>query len=192
MRFHRFHAALLCSLALHAAALLLLPPPATAARAAVPLQARLRPPPLTPAAQEPPPAPPREEAAPPPPPEKPASAKPKPEKKAPAKPAPARFKEPPASFNGYPVLAGNAARSAFSQLARQPLYPPEAIARGLQGEVLLLLFLDANGNVQAARVERSSGQPLLDQAAVGAARQLKALPEGAPREAILPVRFKLD
>jgi len=58
--------------------------------------------------------------------------------------------------------------------------------------VLLLLFLDANGNVQAARVERSSGQPLLDQAAVGAARQLKALPEGAPREAILPVRFKLD
>ncbi len=190
MRFHRFHAALLCSLALHAAALLLLPPPAAPARAAVPLQARLRPPPATPAVQEPPP-PPREEA-PPPPAEKPASAKPKPEKKAPAKPAPARFKEPPASFNGYPVLAGNAARSAFSQLARQPLYPPEAIARGLQGEVLLLLFLDANGNVQAARVERSSGQPLLDQAAVGAARQLKALPEGAPREAILPVRFKLD
>lgn len=191
MRFHRFHAALLCSLALHAAALLLLPPPAAPARAAVPLQARLRPPPLTPAAQEPPPPPPREEAAPPPP-EKPATAKPKPEKKASAKPAPARFKEPPASFNGYPVLAGNAARSAFSQLARQPLYPPEAIARGLQGEVLLLLFLDANGNVQAARVERSSGQLLLDQAAVGAARQLKALPEGAPREAILPVRFKLD
>ncbi len=191
MRFHRFHAALLCSLALHAAALLLLPPPAAPARAAVPLQAHLRPPPVTPAAQEPLPPPPREEAAPPPP-EKPASAKPKPEKKAPAKPAPARFKEPPASFNGYPVLAGNAARSAFSQLARQPLYPPEAIARGLQGEVLLLLFLDANGNVQAARVERSSGQPLLDQAAVGAARQLKALPEGAPREAILPVRFKLD
>lgn len=191
MRFHRFHAALLCSLALHAAALLLLPPPAAPARAAVPLQARLRPPPVTPAAQEPLPPPPREEAAPPPP-EKTATAKPKPEKKAPAKPAPARFKEPPASFNGYPVLAGNAARSAFSQLARQPLYPPEAIARGLQGEVLLLLFLDANGNVQAARVERSSGQPLLDQAAVGAARQLKALPEGAPREAILPVRFKLD
>jgi len=192
MRFHRFHAALLCSLALHAAALLLLPPPAAPARAAVPLQAHLRPPPVTPAAQEPLPPPPREEAAPPPPPEKPASAKPKPEKKAPAKPAPTRFKEPPASFNGYPVLAGNAARSAFSQLARQTLYPPEAIARGLQGEVLLLLFLDANGNVQAARVERSSGQPLLDQAAVGAARQLKALPEGAPREAILPVRFKLD
>jgi len=191
MRFHRFHAALLCSLALHAAALLLLPPPAAPARAAVPLQARLRPPPLTPAVQEPPPAPPREEAAPPPP-EKPASAKPKPEKKAPAKPAPARFKEPPASFNGYPVLAGNAARSAFSQLARQPLYPLEAATLGLQGEVLVLLFLDANGNVQAARVERSSGQPLLDQAAVGAARQLKALPEGAPREAILPVRFKLD
>lgn len=191
MRFHRFHAALLCSLALHAAALLLLPPPVAPARAAVPLQARLRPPPVTPAAQEPPPAPPREEAAPPPP-EKPASAKPKPEKKAPAKLAPARFKEPPASFNGYPVLAGSAARSAFSQLARQPLYPLEAATLGLQGEVLLLLFLDANGNVQAARVERSSGQPLLDQAAVGAARQLKALPEGAPREAILPVRFKLD
>jgi len=121
-------------------------------------------------------------------PEPPRKAKPEPKEK----PAPARFKEPPASFNGYPVLTGSAAKAAFSQLARQPLYPAEAIARGLQGEVLLLLFLDGAGNVMAARVERSSGQPILDQAAVTAARQLKALPEGAARETILPVRFRLD
>ncbi|HET7775402.1 MAG TPA: energy transducer TonB [Azospira sp.] len=190
MWFPRLTATLLCSLALHAAAVLLMPPPAAPVRAAAPLAARLRlPPPMTPAQEE---APAPEAKAEPPRPKMEPKPPPRPEKPARAKPAPARFQEPPASFNGYPVLAGTAARSAFSQLARQPLYPAEAIARGLQGEVLLLLFLDGNGNVQAARVERSSGQPILDQAAVSAARQLKALPEGAPREAILPVRFRLD
>ena len=58
--------------------------------------------------------------------------------------------------------------------------------------MLLLLFLDGAGNVLAARVERSSGHALLDQAAAKAARQLKALPEGVARETILPVRFRLD
>jgi protein TonB len=139
-----------------------------------------------PPAPEPAPAPPPPE---PPPPPKKAAEKPKP----PAKPAqaPARFREP-ASFNGYPVLQGSAAQAAFSQLSRQPLYPAEAIAQGLEGEVLLLLFLDGAGNVMAARVERSSGYAVLDQAAVTSARRLKALPEGAPREAVLPVRFRLQ
>lgn len=186
MRFLRLSAALLLSLACHAGFLGLIPSPAGARAAAPRLEARLQPPPATPAAQEPPPAPATTQAPP------VRQAEPPAPRKAAPKPAPARFRQPPASFNGYPVLAGAAARSAFSQLARQPLYPQEAIARGLQGEVLLLLFLDGAGNVLAARVERSSGQPLLDQAAVAAARQLKALPEGAPREAILPVYFRLD
>ena len=89
------------------------------------------------------------------------------------------------------VLSGAAARSAAGQLARDLPYPAEAIERGLQGEVLVLLFLDESGNAIAARVEASSGHALLDDAAVLAARSLRALPGSAPREALLPVRFRL-
>ena len=90
-----------------------------------------------------------------------------------------------------PALAGEAAREANAQMARELLYPPEAIARGLEGEALVLLFLDASGNAIAARLEASSGHALLDDAAVRAARTLRALPDSAPREALLPVRFRL-
>jgi protein TonB len=89
------------------------------------------------------------------------------------------------------VLAGEAARQANAQLARELLYPAEAIARGLEGEALVLLFLDARGNAVAARLEASSGHALLDDAAVRAARTLRGLPASAPREALLPVRFRL-
>lgn len=87
--------------------------------------------------------------------------------------------------------AREAARQARTQMARELLYPPEAIARGLEGEVLVRLFLDASGNAIAARLEASSGHALLDDAAVRAARTLHALPESMPREALLPVRFRL-
>ena len=54
-----------------------------------------------------------------------------------------------------------------------------------------MLFLDPAGNVIAARLESSSGHALLDDAAVRAARGLRSLPDSAPREALLPVRFRL-
>jgi protein TonB len=88
-------------------------------------------------------------------------------------------------------LAGEAARQATQQLSRELFYPPEAVERGLEGEALVLLFLDASGNAIAARLESSSGHALLDDAAVKAARTLKSLPDSAPREALLPVRFRL-
>ena len=81
------------------------------------------------------------------------------------------------------------------QLARQQesgqFYPAEAIAQGLEGEVLVYFVLGADGDVAAARVEESSGQPLLDAAAVRAVRRLRGLPGDAPQEALLPVRFRL-
>ena len=88
-------------------------------------------------------------------------------------------------------LAGEAAASAAEQLQRELPYPPEAIERGLQGEALVLLFLDPAGNAIAARLESSSGHALLDDAALRAARSLRALPASAPREVLLPVRFRL-
>ena len=89
-------------------------------------------------------------------------------------------------------MSGEAARVAHAQVARELLYPPEAIARGLQGEALVLLFLDEAGNAIAARIEASSGHALLDEAALRAARTLRSLPASAPREALVPVRFRLQ
>ncbi len=92
---------------------------------------------------------------------------------------------------GARALAGEAARKAGEQIAQELFYPPEAIERGLEGEALVLLFLDESGNAIAARIEASSGHAILDAAAVRAARALKSLPASAPREALLPVRFRL-
>lgn len=88
-------------------------------------------------------------------------------------------------------LAGEAARSAMTQISRVLLYPREAIERGIEGQATVLLFLDESGNAIAARLETSSGHDVLDDAAVRAARTLRALPGSAPREALLPVRFRL-
>ena len=76
-------------------------------------------------------------------------------------------------------------------MSRALLYPREAIEQGIEGEATVLLFLDESGNAIAARLEASSGHALLDDAAVRAARTLRGLPSGAPREALLPVRFRL-
>ncbi|MGB8544841.1 MAG: energy transducer TonB, partial [Azonexus sp.] len=70
-------------------------------------------------------------------------------------------------------------------------YPEEAIARGLEGEVLVLIIIDESGLVTAARIEQGSGHRILDDAALRAVRSLRSLPADAPREALLPVRFRL-
>ena len=70
-------------------------------------------------------------------------------------------------------------------------YPAQAIAQGLEGEVQVLLIIDESGTVSAARVEQSSGHAILDEAALRAVRSLRSLPADAPREVVLPVRFRL-
>ena len=104
-----------------------------------------------------------------------------------ARPAAARQSSAPA----LPRLSGEAALKAQEQLQRELLYPREAIERGLEGEALVLLFLDQTGNAVAARIESSSGHALLDDAALRAARTLRALPDSAPRDVLLQVRFRL-
>lgn len=70
-------------------------------------------------------------------------------------------------------------------------YPAAAIAQGLEGEVQVLLVIDEAGKVSAARVEQGSGHALLDDAALRAVRSLQSLPADAPRQVMLPVRFRL-
>lgn len=87
--------------------------------------------------------------------------------------------------------AVEAARLALQQMAKQPFYPEAAIAQGIEGEALVTLFLDESGNAVAARLEKSSGHAILDEAAVRAARSVRSLPAGTPSEILLPVRFRL-
>lgn len=98
----------------------------------------------------------------------------------------------PEAARGQPRNWQDEVRKQFrKQDERGLFYPAEAIARGLEGEVLVLLILDETGHAVAARVEQSSGHPILDQAALGAARALRSLPADAPRETLIPVRFTL-
>jgi protein TonB len=99
-----------------------------------------------------------------------------------------------------PAKSQAAAPKTWTQAVREQLkkldaagqfYPSEAIARGLEGEVAVLLIIDEGGQVTAARVEQSSGHASLDEAALRAVRTFKSLPADAPRQTVLPVRFRL-
>jgi len=90
-----------------------------------------------------------------------------------------------------PAAVTDMATLASRQIAQHLFYPPEAIADGLEGEAEVRLFLDGAGNAVAARLERSSGHAILDEAAVRAARAVRSLPAGIAQEVLLPVRFRL-
>jgi len=113
-----------------------------------------------------------------------------------AEPPPPAVDKPPspkAAAKGRPRNWQEEVRRQFSkQLQRGDYYPLEAINRGLQGDVLVLLIIDTDGNVAAARLEQGSGHPLLDQAALQNVRALRSLPADAPREVLLPVTFRLN
>ena len=76
-------------------------------------------------------------------------------------------------------------------------YPPPARSRGLSGTVLLDISIASNGAIGDVSVTRSSSHPLLDEAALEAARSLapQPFPKGlAPRplRVRLPVVFDLQ
>lgn len=82
-------------------------------------------------------------------------------------------------------------QAAQRRLAEHTYYPPEAIARGIEGDVRLLLVLADDGAVADVHIAASSGHALLDRAAVGAAYAMGRLPGAGARELILPVSFRL-
>lgn len=172
-----------------------------AGRAPLRLEARLRPPPPPPPLTAPPTKP-QPKPLPPVPPPRPqarptAPSAPAAEKTTAPRPNPARPSPPPPKLQApakprvVMATANPVLRAAQAQLAEYLPYPPAAVAQGLEGETLVRVFLDTQGNALAARVERSSGAALLDDAAVAAARRLKALPQDGPEELLLPVRFRL-
>jgi TonB family protein len=105
---------------------------------------------------------------------------------APAVPPPPTFPAPKPK-----PLRGKALATATAALSQEMFYPREAIERGLEGRVILLLHLDPAGRVQAVEVASSSGHGLLDNAALQAAGRLTAI-GGSARQVLLPVDFRLD
>ena len=88
-------------------------------------------------------------------------------------------------------LQGAALRRAQAALSKHLFYPPQAVAQGLEGDVILLLSLTESGQLVSATIARSSGHPILDQAAIDAARHIGTLP-GNPRQTLFPVNFRLQ
>jgi TonB family protein len=76
-------------------------------------------------------------------------------------------------------------------------YPPALLEQGIEGRVLLRLYVDSAGTVvpDSTRLAESSGYPALDSAAMAGARELKfspALLQGRPVAApfLQPVQFR--
>ena len=159
----------------------LTPPAETAEPADLPL-----PPPLPP----PPPAPRRDV-----PPARSARPEPvpavRPESAAFAVPAPA----PPAPDPATAPLVSGVPR--FRRPPPPPNYPARARDRGEEGSVALRLLVDAEGGTREVRVQHSSGNRLLDEAAIAAARRWEVEPAviGGRRTMAwveVPVRFRLE
>jgi protein TonB len=73
----------------------------------------------------------------------------------------------------------------------RPAYPPDALAAGIKGVVILEARIDADGNVETARVIKSI--PELDQAAIDAVKQWKFEPilmNGVPTPVIMTVTIE--
>jgi len=86
------------------------------------------------------------------------------------------------------AITADAMRSEYARVLTDYLRgkvrtPPAALARGLEGRSIITFTLDRSGNILAARVSGSSGEPLLDHAALAAVSANSPLP---PPPAALP------
>ena len=93
--------------------------------------------------------------------------------------------------------AGIGTNSPSTAVAHRPrrdnarrFYPLEAVAKGIEGETILLLRYNTDGTLLDAKIARSSGHAILDQAALRAVRAAPRMMEG-PREVLFPVTFAL-
>lgn len=79
----------------------------------------------------------------------------------------------------------------------KPVYPMDARRRGISGQVVLRLYVDAEGGVREVRVQAAEPAGVFEEKAVEAARKWRFEPavfKGAPVGVwmTLPVRFALD
>lgn len=93
-----------------------------------------------------------------------------------------------------PAAADHAA-AVRARIDKAKRYPAAALAAGQTGLVRLRLGLARDGTLLAAAVETGSGHPLLDAAALAAARAAAPYPAAPPEldesrlEYLIPIRF---
>ena len=93
---------------------------------------------------------------------------------------------------GQQTTAKRQVQAAQKKLSQHLYYPPEAIARGIEGEVRLIITLTEDGSIADVNIAASSGHPILDNAAIKAAYATGKLSGATSRELILPVIFRLQ
>lgn len=92
-----------------------------------------------------------------------------------------------------PVTLGETGPTLLSM--QPPKYPVALLRKAIQGEVLMRVRVGRNGRTIEALVDRSSGYPEMDQAAIDSARSARfQMPPSTPELglwAVIPVRFAL-
>ncbi len=98
----------------------------------------------------------------------------------------------------YEDVRGRRIRTHLDRALRASFqYPLIAQRQGWQGEVRIALTIRADGLLDNIRVSRSSGYPVLDDAAMESVRQIRAIPQaiaaldGKTIDLVLPVRYEL-
>jgi TonB family protein len=86
------------------------------------------------------------------------------------------------------ALAGDTHRAIVTRVA--PAYPEMARRMHIGGKVVLMVTIQANGNVSATKVE--SGHALLTAAAEDAVKRWHFAPNPEPTESEVEVNFNLD
>lgn len=130
----------------------------------------------------------------------PADTPPDPDLEPPPEPRPrtTRSRQPPPSVAAAPIPPGTLAEAPPEYSHNPPpRYPQTARNQNWQGTVLLRFTISATGQVEKVRVVRSSGYPILDQAAVEAVSQWRGVAAkrgGRPVASVeeLPVVFTRD
>lgn len=97
------------------------------------------------------------------------------------------------TFTPYTVAPEILNRATVTQ-ALEREYPTELREAGIGGTVNVWVFIDENGRIQAARIQRSSGHPELDEAALRVVRVMRFSPalnrgEKVPVWVAFPVSF---
>lgn len=97
------------------------------------------------------------------------------------------------TFTPYTVQPDITNRAEVAR-ALEMAYPPLLRDQGISGTARVWFFIDAGGNIQRIQIRESSGNPLLDEAALKVARTIKFTPaingvEEVPVWISLPITF---
>lgn len=96
-----------------------------------------------------------------------------------------------------PAICPNPTTKADFNGIAAPSYPPEAIRRGIQGDVLVRLLVSDTGKVERVKVVQSSGHAILDNLVVAWLSDWHGKPARMHREPVWTyykqrVRFRLN